>query len=105
MPELVTIIASDRSDANLLIGLINHGQIFRFLLKPLQVAQTRIWLTSAVARYKELCYDEAAVMRHQVARSEEIEEINRGLFANVRQRMGRIKERLAASLMAGIGRD
>ena len=101
VPELVTIIASERSDANLLIGLINHGQIFRFLLKPLQVAQTRIWLTSAVARYKELCYDEAAVLRHQVVRSEEIEEANKGLFANVRQRMGRIKKRL----MAGIGRD
>ena len=105
VPELVTIIASERSDAALLIGLINHGQIFRFLLKPLHVAQTRIWLSSAVARYKELCYDEAAVLRHQVARSEEVEAANKSLFANVRARMGRIKQRLAASLAMGLRRD
>jgi len=105
VPELVTIIASERSDASLLIGLINHGQIFRFLLKPLHVAQTRIWLSSAVARYKELCYDEAAVLRHQVARSEEVEAANKSLFANVRARVGRIKQRLAASLAMGLRRD
>lgn len=105
VPELVTIIASERSDATLLIGLINHGQIFRFLLKPLHVAQTRIWLSSAVARYKELCYDETAVMRHQVARSEEVEAANKGLFASVRQRVSRIKRRLASSLLGGLRGD
>ena len=35
VPELVTIVASSRSDAQLLIDLINYGQIFRFLMKPL----------------------------------------------------------------------
>ena len=105
VPELVTIIASERSDANLLIGLINHGQIFRFLLKPLQLAQTRIWLSSAVARYKELCFDEAAVLRHQVARAEEVEQANKGLFASVRQRMMRIRQRISSSLTAGLRGD
>ena len=105
VPELVTIIASERSDANLLIGLINHGQIFRFLLKPLQLAQTRIWLSSAVARYKELCFDEAAVLRHQVARAEEVEQANKGLFASVRQRMMRIRQRITSSLTAGLRGD
>ena len=104
VPQLVTIIASDRSDAALLIGLINHGQIFRFLLKPLQVGQTRIWLKSAVARFKELCSDQGAVLRHRVARNAEVEAANEGLFANVRSSIHRLKERFAATLLTGLTR-
>jgi len=102
VPELVTIIASERSDAALLIGLINHGQIFRFLLKPLQVAQTRIWLTSAMNKYHELCSDSSEKLRYQVARNADVEESNTGLFANVRLRIKNIKERLASSLVTGL---
>lgn len=51
IPELVIILASDRSDANVLIQLINSGQVFRFLLKPLQIGQCKIWLASAFRRF------------------------------------------------------
>ena len=102
VPELVTIIASERSDAALLIGLINHGQIFRFLLKPLQVAQTRIWLNSAMAKYAELCADNNKVLRHRVIRNAEVEAANKGLFADVRSRIQSIKKRFASSLLAGL---
>jgi|GEM_PF-181516 len=102
VPELVTIIASERSDAALLIGLINHGQIFRFLLKPLQIAQTRIWLNSAMAKYDELCSDSQSVLRHRVVRSAEIEASNSGLFASVRNRIKTIKKRFASSLLTGL---
>ena len=101
VPELVTIIASERSDAALLIGLINHGQIFRFLLKPLQIAQTRIWLNSAMAKYAELCSDSTGVLRH-VVRTEAVEAANSGLFASVRARIKTIKERFASSLLTGV---
>lgn len=50
-PEIVIILASERSDANLLIQLINSGQVFRFLLKPLQAGQCKIWLASAMRRF------------------------------------------------------
>ncbi len=50
-PEIVIILASERSDANLLIQLINSGQVFRFLLKPLQAGQCKIWLASALRRF------------------------------------------------------
>ncbi len=53
VPEMVIILASDRSDASVLIKAINSGQIFRFLLKPLQVGQCKIWLTSALRRFAE----------------------------------------------------
>ncbi len=102
VPELVTIIASERSDAALLIGLINHGQIFRFLLKPLQIAQTRIWLNSAMAKYAELCASSSERLRYTVARNADVEASNSGLFANVRARIKTIKERFASSLVTGL---
>ena len=54
VPNLVLIVASDRSDAHALIQLINRGGVFRFLLKPIQAAQCRIWLNSAVTRFQAL---------------------------------------------------
>jgi len=102
VPELVTIIASERSDAALLIGLINHGQIFRFLLKPLQIAQTRIWLNSAMAKYAELCANSNTVLRHRVVHNASVEAANSGLFANVRARIKTIKERFASSLLSNL---
>jgi serine/threonine-protein kinase len=53
IPHVVIIIASERSDANMLIQLINSGQVFRFLLKPLQVGQCKIWLASALRRFTD----------------------------------------------------
>jgi len=99
VPELVTIIASDRSDASQLIGLINQGQIFRFLLKPLQVAQTRIWLTSAMIKYSELCSDRNTVLRHRVVPSLDAKKAATEMYANVRARIETIKKRFSSSLL------
>ncbi|MEE4298113.1 MAG: response regulator [Pseudomonadales bacterium] len=65
VPELVTIVASDRSDAHLMIELINKSQVFRFLLKPISVGQSRIWLASAVSRHRELLSHPDSVRRLQ----------------------------------------
>jgi len=102
VPELVTIIASERSDASQLIGLINHGQIFRFLLKPLQVAQTRIWLTSAMIKYGELCADRNTVLRHKVVPSLDARKTATEVLANVRERIQTIKKRFSSSLLKSL---
>ena len=54
VPELVTVVVSDRADAQLMIDLINHGQVFRFLLKPVSTGQCRLWLASAFRRHEDL---------------------------------------------------
>lgn len=66
VPELVTVVASNRSDAQMLIGLINYGQIFRFLLKPLSPGQARLSIESAIRKHQELLLDPERVLRHQV---------------------------------------
>lgn len=88
VPELVTIVASQRSDAHMLINLINHGQVFRFLLKPVSVGQCRLWLSSAVSRHEELLTRPGVVQRYQVAadapRPAETSVLG-GMLAGVRQ--------------------
>ena len=65
-PELVTIVASDHSDAHRLIELINGGQVFRFLLKPIKPKQTSIWIESAVSKHIELMKNPELLARHVV---------------------------------------
>ncbi|HEX7038074.1 MAG TPA: response regulator [Pseudomonadales bacterium] len=67
VPELVTIVASDHSDAHRLIDLINSGQVFRFLLKPIKPKQTAIWIDSAVSKHLELVNNPNLIARHAVA--------------------------------------
>ena len=66
VPELVTIVASSRSDARMLIDLINYGQIFRFLVKPLHSGQCRLSVESAVIKHRELATDPTMRRRHVV---------------------------------------
>ncbi len=71
VPELVTIVASDHSDAHRLIDLINGGQVFRFLLKPIKAKQTFIWVESAVGKHLELVRNPDLLARHVVAERED----------------------------------
>lgn len=68
VPELVTVVASDHSDAHRMIELINGGQVFRFLLKPIKPKQTSIWIESAVVKYVQLVKNPELVARHVVQR-------------------------------------
>ena len=66
LPELVTIVASDHSDAHRMIELINSGQVFRFLLKPIRAKQTSIWVESAVVKHIQLVRNPDLLARHVV---------------------------------------
>lgn len=59
-PHIVPIVASKRSDAHALINLINSGDIYRFLMKPVSQGQCRLWLKSAANRYLELQGDDVS---------------------------------------------
>ncbi len=96
VPELVAIVASERSDAHTLIGLINEGQIYRFLLKPISRGQCRLWVSSAVRKFTELAGNEGAVARHRVATpAKSVEDPN--LFTNLRGAFSRLRARLTGA--------
>ncbi len=93
VPELVTIVASSRSDAQLLIDLINYGQIFRFLLKPLHGGQCRLSVESAVIKHRELASDPAVRRRHVVP---ERAPVSDGVIHTIFGRIRRLRDRFMA---------
>ena len=92
VPELVTIIASERSDAHTLIALINEGQIYRFLLKPVSKGQCKLWLSSATRKFEELAASETALARHRVNTADE--SVSSGLVRKVKDGLNRLQARL-----------
>lgn len=91
VPELVTIVASDHSDAHRLIELINSGQIFRFLLKPIKPKQTAIWIESAVNKHLELVKNPSLVARHVVAQAP-VSRFGEKLIRNIAGRLLRLRD-------------
>ena len=56
-PQILTIVATSASDSELVIGLINEAQIFRFLNRPVKVNLLKEHLHAALQRY--LTYKQA----------------------------------------------
>ena len=66
LPELVTIAVSPHRDVLDMVWLINHGQIFRFLRKPLSSGRCAISLQAALKHHRMLLKNPDLVERHQV---------------------------------------
>ena len=62
-PQILTIVLTAASDAELVIHLINEAQIFRFLNKPVNVKQLKQHVEAALERY--LAFGEAPQLLHQ----------------------------------------
>jgi serine/threonine-protein kinase len=71
LPELVTIAVSEHRDVLDMVWLINHGQIFRFLRKPLSSGRCAISLQAALKHHRMLLRNPELVKRHEVAAAEE----------------------------------
>jgi DNA-binding NtrC family response regulator len=66
VPQLVTIAVSQHRDVLDMVWLINHGQIFRFLRKPLSAGRTAISLQAALQHHRLLLKNPDLVRRHEV---------------------------------------
>ena len=66
MPELVTIVVSNGRDTTDMINLINYGQVFRYVLKPIEPEQLRVDINAAVIRHLYLRNNPESMKRHQV---------------------------------------
>jgi len=66
IPELVTIAISEHRDVLDMVWLINHGQIFRFLRKPLSPGRCAISMQSALQHHRMLLRNPDLVKRHGV---------------------------------------
>ncbi|HEY6942433.1 response regulator [Dokdonella sp.] len=65
-PATLAIVVSSLRDSRLLIGLINEGQVFRFLLEPAPRELLRRGLAAALERYARLRTQSDLLQRHAV---------------------------------------
>jgi DNA-binding NtrC family response regulator len=69
MPELVTIVVSSGRDTTDMINLINYGQVFRYVLKPIEPEELRKEIQSAAVRHLYLLNNPDSAKRHDVLES------------------------------------
>ncbi|HVT34105.1 MAG TPA: response regulator [Nevskiaceae bacterium] len=65
-PELVSVILTDHADAGAAIGLINQGQIYRYIVKPVQSTQAKIAVNSAMKQHQRLAQNPDLTQRYEV---------------------------------------
>jgi serine/threonine-protein kinase len=73
VPQLVTIAVSAHRDVLDMVWLINHGQIFRFLRKPLSPGRCAISLQAALQHHRLLLDHPELARRHEVESAPELE--------------------------------
>ncbi len=71
LPELVTIIVSEHRDALDMIWLINHGQIFRFLRKPVSAGRCAVSIQAALQHHEALRVNPLLADRYAVDDAED----------------------------------
>ena len=85
LPELVTIAVSQHRDVLDMVWLINHGQIFRFLRKPLSAGRTAISLQAALQHHRLLLKNPELAKRHEVdASTSESSGVMHDVFAKLK---------------------
>ena len=84
LPELVTIAVSQHRDVLDMVWLINHGQIFRFLRKPLSAGRCAISLQAALQHHRMLLKNPELVKRHEVDAAPEGTGVVDGVLAKLK---------------------
>jgi DNA-binding NtrC family response regulator len=85
LPQLVTIAVSQHRDVLDMVWLINHGQIFRFLRKPLSAGRCAISLQAALQHHRLLLKNPELVKRHEVDASQTSESgVMEGVLAKLK---------------------
>lgn len=85
-PDIVTVAVSGQSDAQDIISLINQGQVYRFLQKPVKAGYLKLMLTSAFLKRQQFRDSPDFVKRHTV----------QGLAGDVREAFASELQGLAA---------
>ena len=65
-PQLVSVILTERADAGSAIELINQGQIYRLITKPIQDVACRITVNSAHKQHQKLVANPILHQRYEV---------------------------------------
>lgn len=100
-PEIVTVVYTATADAVDVITLINQGQIFRFIPKPVKAVMLKQALMAAALKRRQLRDSPDAAKRHMVERVAEVEREN--MFKTIQQSVASPAASAGANLLRRIG--
>lgn len=66
-PHIATVVVTERANAQTAIELINEGQVYRMLIKPVRMGTCRLSVDSAIGRYWQLKQNPQAARRYTAA--------------------------------------
>ena len=83
-PELIAIALTDEYDAHAAVDLINQGQVFKYLSKPLDISGFQTTIQNAFVRHKSLQQNSKANKRYKVEKPKGMISANlQGLFRHL----------------------
>jgi serine/threonine-protein kinase len=65
-PDVISVVFSAQADAELIAKLINEGQIFRFMPKPVREGYLKLVINSALVKHQQLVDTPGLAGRHKV---------------------------------------
>jgi len=80
-PELITIALTEDYDADTAVDLINQGQVFKYLAKPLDITGFQETIQNAFMRHRFLKKNKNSTKRFKVEKTSSILSDLQGLFA------------------------
>ena len=66
IPDLVSVVLSDKTDVETVIQLINQSQVYRFIPKPIRPGYMKMILDSAINKHRQLVSTPEFTARHSV---------------------------------------
>lgn len=101
-PKTVSVVFSDQTDAEAVMALINQGQVYRFIPKPLKPGFIKLVLNSALKRHRDLL--ESPVLQQRVSAEPVAPSAAESLMRDVQQAVaGASPASAPAAAMAGAG--
>ena len=100
-PEIVTVVYTATADAVDVITLINEGQIFRFIPKPVKMVMLKQALMAAALKRRQLRASPDAVKRHAV--ESVAEEAREDMLKTIHQSAASVPATIGGNLLQRIG--
>ena len=99
-PNILTLVLTSFQDTKTLIDLINQGQIYRFLPKPIMQKMLERGIQSSIRHYQALQDTPQLLKRHAVERSSEGGNPNVKVSGNLMGYLKKIRSRLSTTTPA-----
>jgi len=99
-PNILTLVLTSFQDTKTLIDLINQGQIYRFLPKPIMQKMLERGIQSSIRHYQALQETPQLLKRHAVERSSESDNPSVKVSGNLMGYLKKIRSRLSTTTPA-----